>query len=204
MMPGLVSDRGVRERGASVVEAMWVLLVAALAVAVAIPTVLHTTSASADVDARANLQLAMVVAKATYEVEQTYSWNGTALPTISFAAQGPEFSWTTGSCAGGDPSCASEQVLDVNSAGDGQGVAVAVWSSTTGTCWYGLDLETVPRQLVGDHRGVPFESEARASGSVGAVTFAGIYVAHSGVNVRSCIASSAVTAPHLTWTPEEF
>jgi hypothetical protein len=188
------------EHGVSAVEALWVLLIGAVAVAALVPTFLNTTASSAgDIDARANLQVAMIAAKASYEVSQSYAYNGEPLSTLSFAAQAPEFAWTTGSCVGGGANCASEQVVDVDAPGDGQGLVVAVWSSLTRTCWYGLDLETVPRPLTDDRSGLAFESEPAPG-----VVMAGVYVARSRVGVGNCAAAHAINPGGLSWSTETF
>jgi hypothetical protein len=195
------------DRGVSAVEVMWVLLIGAVAVAAMVPTFLRTTASVGDIDARANLQVAMIAAKASYEVSQSYAYNGEPLSTLSFAAQAPEFAWTTGSCVGGGASCASEQVVDVDAPGDGQGLVVAVWSSLTRTCWFGLDLETIPRRLSDDRSGVPFES-GPAQAALGAldsgVVMAGVYVARSRVGVGTCTAREAISPGGLIWSAQSF
>jgi hypothetical protein len=187
------------ERGVSTVQAMSALLVVAVAFAILVPTFLRTAATSAgDVDARANLQVAMIAAKASYEVQQSYAYNGGPLSTLSFAAQAPEFTWITGSCAGNQADCVSEQGADVDAPGDGQGLVLAVWSSLTKTCWFGVDLETVPRPLPGDHSGLAFEPLALSGAGSGADN-AGFYIAKSPPGIGSCEASEAISSGGLDW-----
>jgi hypothetical protein len=195
------------ERGISTVQAMSALLVVAVAFAVLVPTFLRTSPSAGDIDAHANLQVAMIAAKASYEVSQSYAYNGAPLSPLSFAAQGPGFSWITGSCVGNDPDCVSEQVVDVDAPGDGQGLVVAVWSSLTRTCWFGLDLETVPRPLPGDRSGMAFESgpaEAGPRAADSGVVAAGFYFSRSPAGANSCAAAAALSRGGLSWSHQDF
>lgn len=196
-------NRALGERGVTAVESMWGLLIGAVAVVILVPSFLHTTSSVDDADARANLQVAIIAAKSAYEVVQSYSYDGAPLTTLSFAADAPEFSWETGSCSGKASGCVSYQVVDVDSAGDSQGIVVAVWSPLTRTCWFGVDLETVPRPLMDDHSGLAFESQLAqsVSGSSGsAVAYAGVYTARSPAGTETCAAGSAINPGGLLWS----
>ncbi len=156
--------------------------------AIAMPALLRTSPAANDTDARANLTNAVISARAAYFVGQSYWWEGVVLSPLSFDSQDPGFSWTIGSCAGQSPACVSEQVVDVNSPGDGQGVVIAVWSSVTKTCWYAADLESVPRLLSDDRSGVAFDSSPRSVGP----RPTGVYYARSESGESSCTAGTVV------------
>jgi competence protein ComGC len=184
--------------GRSLVETMWIALIVAVAVVIAVPTFMKSAARTDDVDAKANLRLALVSAKSSYEVNQSYDYDGGPLSTLSFAAQNPQFTWTTGSCEGKAPGCVSEKVVDVYEAGDGQGLVLGVWSNLTGTCWYGADLETVPHAIASDPHGVAFEP----SGPVGGVANAGFYEAQAPPGSKSCSAASvAAGSVRLSWEP---
>jgi type II secretory pathway pseudopilin PulG len=187
------------EHGVATFELMLVALIGVLVLAIAMPALLRTSPAANDTDARANLANAIDSAKASYFVGQSYSWKGAALSPLSFDSQDPAFSWTTGSCAGQSPVCVSEQVVDVHSPGDGQGVVIAVWSSATRTCWYAADLESVPRLLPEDRSGVPFDPRPTI---VGPKPAGGVYYAKSEAGASSCRARSAVGSSDVTrWSP---
>ena len=47
-------------------------------------------------------------------------------------------------CTSASTNCVSVTPFDTASAGDGQGVALAVPSTKTNTCWYAFDLEASP------------------------------------------------------------
>ena len=188
---GVFGEYGVfGEHGVSTFELMLVALIGVLVLVISVPALLGTTPGANDTDARANLTNAIVSAKAAYFVNQSYSWKGLPLSPLSFASAGSGISWTTGSCAGKSPSCVSEQVVDVNGPGDAQGVVLAVWSSIANTCWFAVDLESVPNVLSRDRRGVAFDS---GSGSAGASLAAGVYYARSDAGVSSCSASTALS-----------
>jgi type II secretory pathway pseudopilin PulG len=179
------------QEGISNFELVLVGLVVALLLALAMPALLRGVPGANNIDAKANLANALVAARADYLSAQAYSYDGAAYPTISFLSEAPEFDWITGSCAGNESNCVSEQVVDVDSAGDGQGIVVAAWSSETRTCWYAVDLETVPRALAGDRTGAAFDSGANGNRSV---STAGVYYGRSAPGSSSCKASAAVTA----------
>jgi hypothetical protein len=95
--------------------------------------------------------------------------------------------------------------VDVDAPGDGQGLVVAVWSSLTRTCWFGVDLESVPRPLPGDRSGMAFES-GPAQLATGAVDSgagdAGVFVARSAAGVGTCTAAGAISPGGLRWSQE--
>jgi hypothetical protein len=185
-----------RHAGTSLVEATWAALIVAVAIVILVPSFLKTSSTSDDVDAKANLQLALISARTSYEVNQSYDYNGAPLSPLSFAAQDAQFDWTTGSCAQRSAGCVSERVVDVYLPGDGQGVVLAVWSSLSNTCWYGLDLETVPHAIAADHDGVAFDP----SGTQRGVADAGFYEAPAPTGSSSCSAASAAAGSvRLDW-----
>jgi type II secretory pathway pseudopilin PulG len=200
VVPATRDSRVAGEHGVATFELMLVALIGVLVLAIAMPALLRTSPAANDTDARANLANAIDSAKAAYFVGQSYSWEGAALSPLSFDSQDPAFSWITGSCAGQSPACVSEQVVDVDSPGDAQGVVIAVWSSATRKCWYAADLQSVPRSLPEDRSGVPFDSRP---GTVGAQPEAGVYYAKSDAGVSSCSARSAVgSSEDVThWSP---
>jgi hypothetical protein len=164
-----------------------------------LPTLLRTSPREDNLDAQANLRNAVIGARAAYAPSQSYSFRGLPLSTLSFAASAPAYSWTTGSCSGAGPDCLSEQVVDVNMPGDSQGVLLATWSSTTRTCWYAVDLESVPRVLASDRSGIGFEV---ARNSYRAVSDVGIYYGRSPAGVSSCSAKDATRdSVHSGWSP---
>jgi hypothetical protein len=189
------SDRA-RQEGGSLVEIVWAALIVAVAAVVFVPNFVKAPVSSEDVDVKANLELALVSARSSYEVNQSYDYDGAPLSALSFAAQGSEFDWTTGSCEGRSPTCVSERVVDVYVPGDGQGVVLAVWSSLSNTCWYGLDLETIPHPMAHDHPGVAFEATGTSQG----VTDAGLYRAQGPAGASSCSAAE-VGSLGLDWLP---
>ena len=182
---------GVSERGVATFELVLLVLIGILLLTISMPALLRAAPRANDPGARANLLNAVVAAKAAYFVNQSYAWKGSPLSALSFEAQDPAFSWTTGSCAGESPTCVSEQVVDVNSPGDSQGVVVAVWSSVTKTCWLAADLESVPNVLRDDRSGVAFESRSTIHGSHLA---AGAYYARSEAGASSCSAAIAAVS----------
>ena len=121
-----------------------VLLIIAILLAIAIPTFLGVTNTAGDRAAQSNLTNALTEAKALYQVSQSY----TGYSYAAFAAQAPEFTWTSGSCSTTSNNCVSELPFSVNSSGDGQGVSLAVVSSKTSTCWYAFDLEASPGSVI--------------------------------------------------------
>ncbi|MFZ0664185.1 MAG: hypothetical protein WAM97_00405, partial [Acidimicrobiales bacterium] len=177
------------QKGVAAVEMILVSLVLALLMAFAVPRFITTTPKSNDLVAKANLMNAVLEAKVVYSTVQSYSSNGGAYPSITFATEAPGFSWSSGSCSGANSNCVSEKVVDVNAAGDSQGVVLATWSSTTRTCWYAVDLESVPSEITSDTIGIPFDN---ASNGNGAVNSAGVFFGKSSDGSSSCDAVNAV------------
>ena len=190
-------SRVAREQGVSSFELMLAALVVGLLVVIAMPALLRASPRADNVDAQANLRNAVIEAKGAYEPAQSYSFRGLPLSTLSFASSAPEFSWTTGSCAGQSPSCLSEQVVDLNMPGDSQGVVLATWSSITRTCWFATDLETVPRALHQDPTGVAFDTALKVS----ALSVPGVYYGRSAKGATSCSAADATGGSgHEGWS----
>jgi hypothetical protein len=91
----------------------------------------------------------------------------------------------------------SYKVLDVASTNDAQGIALAVYSPATMTCWYVIDIETVPRIVSNDSSAfVKFASDPNA-----AVTQPGVYYARSPVGGEPtfCVAADVLYSPQVTW-----
>jgi hypothetical protein len=184
-----------RQGGGAGIEILLVSLVVALLVAIGAPMLLKTTGSLSSTGAKANLTNAFYEAKSLYENSQSYSVAGAPEPTIAFDAQGPGFDWSTGSCVGQSTNCVSEQVLDVNTPGDAQGLVLATWSASNKTCLYAVDLESVPRPIVADASGLPFESRS------GPLHTAGLFYATSLAGASSCVAAEAVEgAKQLKWS----
>jgi Tfp pilus assembly protein PilE len=192
------TPRLAREHGVASFELMLAGLVVGLLLVIAMPALLRLPARANNVDAQANLQNAVVQAKAAYAPAQSYSFRGLPLSTLSFASSAPSYSWTTASCAGQSPNCLSEQVVDVGMPGDSQGVLLATWSSTTRTCWFAVDLETVPTVLDRDRGGVAFDTASHLNS---AVSNAGIYYGRSSAGATSCSAADATgDSGHGGWS----
>ena len=176
---------------------MLAALVVGLLVVIAMPALLRTSPRADNIDAQANLRNALIEAKSAYYPTQSYSFRGLPLSPLSFAAcRALHSRGRTGPCSSAGPDCVSEQVVDVDMAGDSQGVVLATWSSITRTCWFAVDLESVPKALFDDRAGVAFLQVARSAPSV-----SGTYFARSAVGAASCSASSAVGGSgHSDWS----
>jgi len=147
-------------------------------------------SATADHLAQSNLTDAMTEAKALYQVDQSYGSNDKPYSVEDFGSQAPEFSWTAGSCKPDSTNCISIDVLDVGSAGDHQGVALAIYSGS-GSCWYAVDLETNPSSLPGDPNAI--WTTWNGGANVGLV--AGVFFARTAQSVPQddCAASDVLS-----------
>ena len=142
-------------------------------------------------NAQANLVNAMTVARAVYQIAQTYRYH------VSFESQDPEFIWTPKQCNALPLNCISFWILDVASSNDAQGLALAVYSPATSTCWYAIDIETTPKIVPSDLSAfVASRSDPNAS-----VKRPGVYYARSpvGSSRSSCIASLVLRAKGATW-----
>lgn len=182
------------EAGFTLIELMVVLLIIAILLAIAIPTFLGVTNTAGDRAAQSNLTNALTEAKALYQVTQAYSstpGGGGVYSSASFQAQAPEFTWVGGSsnCQTSTSNCISEQVVDVSSAGDAQGVILAAWSSKTSTCWYALDLENSPATATITGDSIAINNAAK---NLAKLTTAGVFYGKSAASPSNCEASSAL------------
>jgi type IV pilus assembly protein PilA len=140
------------EGGFTLIELMVVLLIIAILLAIAIPTFLGVTNTAGDRVAQSNLTNAITEAKALYQVTQAYTGSAAAYTSGNFTSQAPEFNWqmnnvTPGlgvACPTTTTNCVSVLVFAVSSAGDAQGLSLAVDSTKTNTCWYAFDVESTP------------------------------------------------------------
>jgi hypothetical protein len=152
-----------------------------------------TTANCPNCSAQSNLTNALTEAKALYQVNQAYgSRPGDPYLPGNFSGQAPEFTWTLGSCKGQKASCVSEEVVDVATAGDSQGVVLAVWSAPSAICWYAVDLEASPTAISLKFDRTPFDSGSNHNTGLSA----GVYYAMSPGGVASCSASTAASAQH--------
>jgi prepilin-type N-terminal cleavage/methylation domain-containing protein len=143
-----IEGEGAAESGFTLIELMVVLLIIAILLAIAIPTFLGVTNTAGDRAAQSNLTNALTEAKALYQVSQSYSTNGVAYTPGQFTSQAPEFTWQTTACTSSQANCVDYLVFNVAAAGDGQGLALAVASAKTNTCWYAYDLEATPSATI--------------------------------------------------------
>ena len=178
---------------------MVVLLIIAILLAIAIPTFLGVANSAGDRAAQSNLTNALTEAKALYQNSATYAPGSpaVALTPATFTASAPEFSWTTGGCfTSSQANCVSEQVVDASTAGDGQGVVLAVYSPKTQSCRYAVDLESNPAPFTdagGSPAYVSFNSAAHVQ--TGPATTAGVFYAHLTSGVSSTIATRVIHRP---------
>jgi type IV pilus assembly protein PilA len=188
-----VEGEEIAEGGFTLIELMVVLLIIAILLAIAIPTFLGVTNTAGDRAAQSNLTNALTEAKALYQVNQAYSQNNTAYTSTAFQSQAPEFTWTAGNCATSTAgNCISFAVGDASTVGDGQGLALAAWSSKTNTCWYAVDLENTPAQLA------TTDTVAFIQGSTSknvTLTSAGVWYGKNVVTGGPCTASTALNPP---------
>jgi type IV pilus assembly protein PilA len=198
------SRRPVAEDGFTLIELMVVLLIIAILLAIAIPTFLGTTNSASIRSAQSNLTNALVEAKSAYQNGATYSPGGTPVTPATLASSAAEFSWVTGGCGTGAPAnCISEQVVDVASNTDGQGIVLAAFSSKDHSCWYAADVTASPGALSGD-TGVPFVAGGVAptypKGGSTTVDRAGVFYAKkAGADDTTCNANWAATRAAFNW-----
>jgi type IV pilus assembly protein PilA len=133
------------EAGFTLIELMVVLLIIAILLAIAIPTFLGVSNSASDRASQSNLSNALTEGKALFEVNDAYASGTVAYTSSQFASQAPEFVWQTTACtATSSGNCVSYGVFDVNASGDSLGLALAVTSVKTNTCWYAWDIEATP------------------------------------------------------------
>jgi type IV pilus assembly protein PilA len=190
-----VEGEGIAVGGFTLIELMVVLLIIAILLAIAIPTFLGVTSTAGDRGAQSDLTNALIEAKALYQVNQAYSNQGLAYTSGAFQSQAPELFWQTTSCsaAGSSSNCVSFAVGDSASAGDGQGVALAVWSAKTNTCWYAVDLEITPLSLTLDTNAFIGQTNSKnTTGIGGTLPTAGVFYGKNTATGAICQASKAL------------
>ncbi len=152
---------------------------------------------SIDSVAQSNLTNAVTEGMALYQVNQAYGSGARAYGASDFSAQAPEFNWTTGACGASPADCISFTILDVSASGDHQGMAVAAYSST-GTCWYDIDIESTPARISGD----PAAIWSVAGGGQNSSLAPGVWYATSpkGASQTSCSASTVLhPSGHVAW-----
>jgi type IV pilus assembly protein PilA len=185
-----VEGEEIAEGGFTLIELMVVLLIIAILLAIAIPTFLGVTNTAGDRAAQSNLTNALTEAKALYQVNQAYSGTGGAYTYTAFQSQAPEFTWTSTSCSASTAgNCISFAVGDASTAGDGQALALAAWSSKTNTCWYALDLENTPAALGSDSVGV---IQTGSKNTTTNLPNAGVFYGKTVVTGGPCTASKAL------------
>ena len=191
-----VEGEGVAEAGFTLIELMVVLLIIAILLAIAIPTFLGVTSSASDRASQSNLTNALTEAKAIFQNNSSYGTNAAAL--TAFQASAPEFTWQTAACTT-NTACISEQVVDVSGAADGQGVAMATWSSKDSVCWYAIDLEATPAQQAAEVAPL-YAYQTGATPPTGATT-AGVFYAKKLNSSANCSGNYAVTQAGFSWGP---
>ena len=136
------------EAGFTLIELMVVLLIIAILLAIAIPTFLGVSNTASDRAAQSNLSNALTESAALYQVNAAYSGSSVPFTTGSFTSQAPEFNWLGVSsqvrCGTTVTNCVSAYVFSVGTAGDAQGLSLAVDSTKTNTCWFAFDLQSSP------------------------------------------------------------
>jgi type IV pilus assembly protein PilA len=142
-----LEGEGAGEAGFTLIELMVVLLIIAILLAIAIPTFLGVSKSANDRAAQSNLTNAVTESAAIFQnAGQAYPLGTT---TTNYSASAPEFSWVDGSAATGLSLGQSSISVDAFAvAGEAstayQGVALAVLSSKTSTCWYVVNLQATP------------------------------------------------------------
>jgi type IV pilus assembly protein PilA len=185
-----VEGEEIAEGGFTLIELMVVLLIIAILLAIAIPTFLGVTNTAGDRASQSNLTNALTEAKALYQVNQAYTTTTGVYTYTAFQSQAPEFKWTTAACTSTSVgNCISFAVGDASTAGDGQGLALAAWSSKTNTCWYAVDLENTPATLTGDTSA--FIQTAGAKNAT-TLTSAGVFYGKTVSTTLACQATNAL------------
>ena len=174
-----LENEGGNEAGFTLIELMVVLLIIAILLAIAIPTFLGVTGSAKDRASQSTLTNVLPETVAQYQNTQAYPplsdgtnfcFSATAATgcftgagaagaefaiASNYAASDPQFSWENGYLAadkctvGSANKCVSVAPVDVASGLDMQGVLLSVMS-TTGTCWYVVNMQTNPAAIAAD------------------------------------------------------
>ena len=136
-------DASQTEAGFTLIELAAVLLIMAILLTIAIPMFLDASGTASERAAQSNLSTAVSEIKDMFQPNQSYATVYLAAATLTATA--PEYSWEQKkACTAKSPNhCVSEYPVDVVSPAGGRGVILATLSST-GVCWYVVDLEAVP------------------------------------------------------------
>jgi prepilin-type N-terminal cleavage/methylation domain-containing protein len=167
------------EAGFTLIELMVVLLIIAILLAIAIPTFLGVTGSAKDRASQSTLTNVLTETVAQYQNTQAYPalsdgtnfcFSATAATgcftgagaagaefntATNYSATDPQFTWANGylsaqKCTVASASkCVSVAPVDVASGLDMQGVVLSVMSST-GTCWYVVNMQTNPAAIASD------------------------------------------------------
>ena len=154
---------------------------------------LTSKSAPSVANAQVNLVNAVTAARAFYQISRSYTGPDHSYEPDIFTQRLPQFVWTTKECSTEPVNCISLRFLDVGSNNDGQGIALAVYSAKTSSCWYAIDIETTPKVLPNDRAAfVTTANDPNVS-----VTHAGVYYARSPVgSAPSFCTAYLVLNPH--------
>ncbi|HZU80389.1 MAG TPA: prepilin-type N-terminal cleavage/methylation domain-containing protein [Acidimicrobiales bacterium] len=201
----LEGGEGSLEGGFTLIELMVVLLIIAILLAIAIPTFLGVSGSAKDRSAQSSATNAMTNAIAYYQNAQTFDATSTSTTTsqgtvatststgYALAAAEPALAWTNGTCTtSANPPCVSELPVDAASSNDGQGFIVAVLSSS-GTCWYELNLQTNPLAYAAgnaDYAATTGAFAGQTATPTGATT-AGTFYAKESTGTITCSAAHA-------------
>jgi type IV pilus assembly protein PilA len=186
------------EEGFTLIELMVVLLIIAILLAIAIPTFLGVTNSASDRAAQSNLTNGLTEAKAIFQNNSSYypAGGNSASALANFTASAPEFKWQDGTAVCSVNNCMSEQTVDVAGADDGNGVALADYSSKDATCWYALDLESTPVGVTGSTS--PNIAFTATTGTPASAAHAGVFYAKSSGSTN-CSGNYAVTHSGFKW-----
>ena len=188
------------DAGFTLIELMVVLLIIAILLAIAIPTVLGVSGSANDRASQSNLTNALTEVKALYQNSQSYASG--QLPATTLNASAPEFTWSINASVPSEgTSFVSEYPVDVVTAADGAGVILASYSKTA-TCWFAVDLEAAPVASFGTDANPPGSKQfisgtgaAQQELNGVAMTQAGVYYAKiPNATATQCNANAPVNA----------